>query len=401
MNIEKQLETLTRGVESVVPVNELAKRLAQSEKTGDPLRVKYGIDPTGADVHLGHVVPLKTLRRFQKLGHTAVIVIGDYTAKVGDPAGRDDTRNRLTSEDISNNAEKYLEQIGKIIDLDAAEIQYNSAWLSGMRFDDIIDLCSRVTVNQMIQRDDFAKRLDALQPVRLYELLYPLMQGWDSVMVKADVEVGGTEQLFSFMLARSLQWSEGALAQVCMMSPILVGIDGTRRMGKTLDNYIGVNESPFEMMKKLMQLPDDCVPKYIELLTKLDVGFADLYGCPKTLKLKMAVQIIADFHDIAAAVEARNRWQREIGDGGLPQDIPVATIHAHQLRDGKVPAYVLFQIAGLCDTTSDARRLIAQGGAKLGEGKVKIRGPRYLVEVTDGLILWAGKKRVCQVTVIQ
>lgn len=401
MSIEKQLQILTRGVETVVPVNELAKRLAKSEETGVPLRVKYGIDPTGPDVHLGHVVPLKTLRQFQKLGHTAVIVIGDFTAVLGDPSERDETRSRLTAKEISDNATGYIEQVGKIIDLDTAEIHHNSNWLGNMRIDDVVDLCSKVTVNQMIQRDDFAKRLNATTPIRLYELLYPLMQAWDSVEVRADVEVGGTEQLFSFMLARSLQWGEGTLAQVCLMSPILVGIDGVRRMGKTLDNYIGVNESPFEMIKKLMQLPDECTLQYIQLLTKLDVGFEDFYGCPKALKLKMAVQVIANFHPIIDAVEAKNRWQREIGDGGLPEDIPIATIHAYQLRDGDIPAYVLFHRAGLCYTTSDARRLIQGGGAKLGEGRVKITDPEELITVTDGLILWAGKKRICQLTVVQ
>lgn len=401
MNIDEQLRILTRCVESIVPVNELAKRLAKSEETGVPLRIKFGIDPTGPDVHLGHVVPLKTLRRFQKLGHTAVIVIGDYTAVLGDPTGRDETRPRLTAREISHNANNHLEQIGKIIDLDSAEIRHNSNWLGNMRIDDVVGLCSKVTVNQMIQRDDFAKRLGNTQPIRLSELLYPLMQAWDSVQVKADVEVGGTEQLFSFMLARALQLGEGQVGQVCLMSPILVGIDGKRRMGKTLDNYIGVNESPFDMMKKLMQLPDKVVPQYDKLLTNLDYGFADLYGVQKQLKLQMAVQVIANFHDIADAVEARNRWQREIGDGGLPEDIPITTIDINQLRDGDIPAFILFYKAGLCKTTSDARRLIEQGGAKLGEGKIKVTHPTQLIEVSDGLILWAGKKRICQVTVIR
>lgn len=401
ISIEKQLQTLTRGVETIVPVNELAKRLIKSDETGVPLRVKYGIDPTGPDVHLGHVVPLKTLRRFQKLGHTAVIVIGDYTALLGDPSGRNETRPRLTGKQIDDNADKYLEQIDKIIDLQAAEIHFNGKWFGDMSFTDVIGLCSKVTVNQMIQRDDFAKRLDATTPIRLYELLYPLMQAWDSVMVKADVEVGGTEQLFSFMLARALQWSEGQLGQVCLMSPILMGMDGKRRMGKTLDNYIGVNESPFEMIKKLMQLPDECVTQYIELLTKLDLDIEDIYGHPKTLKLKMAVQVIANFHDIGDSVEAKNRWQREIGDGGLPEDIPVMPIGIDHLRDGKIPLYILLHKSGLCYTTSDARRLIKQGGVKLGEGKIKITNPIELVTVTDGLILWAGKKRICQVTVVK
>src|SRR5258708_1710658 len=267
--VAEQLGVIRRGVEKIVPENELAARLEQSRSTGKPLRVKYGIDPTGIDVHLRHTVPLRMIRQFQELGHQAVTIIGNYPALVGDPSGRDETRARLTQAQVEENAKDYLTQVGKVVDLSRAEVVRNGDWFSSMSFLDVLELCSKVTVAQLLTRDDFAKRYASEQAIFLHECLYPIMQAWDSVKIRADVELGGTEQLYSFMLARDLQREQGLPQQIGVMSPILVGLDGARRMGKSLGNYIGINESPYEMMKKFMQVPDAVMGMYFELLTSL------------------------------------------------------------------------------------------------------------------------------------
>ncbi|MEA2629991.1 MAG: tyrosyl-tRNA synthetase, partial [Chloroflexota bacterium] len=239
-DVAEQLEILRRGVEDIVPGDEFVKKLERSVREDVPLRVKYGIDPTGINVHLGHTVPLRKLRQFQELGHTAVIIIGNYTALVGDPSGRDETRAKLTREQVEVNAKDYLRQVGRIIDLDRAEVHHNGSWFSTWSFLDVLDLTRHMTLSQISAREDFAKRLAAEKPVYLHECLYPLMQGWDSVEVRADVELGGTEQLFSLLVARSLQQARGQSPQVALTMPILVGTDGVRRMGKSLGNDIGV-----------------------------------------------------------------------------------------------------------------------------------------------------------------
>src|SRR3990172_8425760 len=240
MSVQAQLEVIRRGVEQIVPEAELAAKLERAEKTGRPLRVKYGIDPTGIDVHLGHTVPLRKLRQFQELGHQAVLIIGNYTALVGDPSGRDETRARLTPEQVEANAADYLKQVGKVIDISRAEVVRNGDWFGRMTFLDVLSLASRMTVARLLERDDFTKRMKKETPIYLHECLYPLMQGWDSFEVRADVELGGSEQLFSLLVGRDLQREQGQEPQVAITLPILVGTDGTRRMGKSLGNYIAV-----------------------------------------------------------------------------------------------------------------------------------------------------------------
>jgi tyrosyl-tRNA synthetase len=476
--VDEQLDIIKRGVEKIVPEEELAKRLTKSRDSGTPLRIKYGIDPTGIDVHLGHTVPLRKMRQFQDLGHQAVIIIGNYTALVGDPSGRDETRARLTQEQVEVNAKDYLEQVSKVIDLsDAvivremddengvelvdftsgevvgdpirrtnptginihafnskfdnrtkdykAVIYRNGNWFGKMSFVDILELFRKITLRQLLTRDDFANRFkdmdNSKSTIYMHEMFYPVMQAYDSVMVRADIELGGTEQLYSFMLARHLQHGKMS-EQIGVMSPILVGTDGSRRMGKSLDNYIGISEPPYEMMKKFMQLPDDCMRMYFELLTDLPMDEIEklLSGHPKEAKLTLAKTIISEYSkkivpigiatetDTAfsitpvkrphkSAEEAADRWQREIGGGGLPQEIPTAEIARSELTDGKIPAAVLLKQSGLCSSTSDARRSIGQGAAKLGEEKTKIESHDQLIEVTDGLLLWVGKKRFCRI----
>ncbi|MEZ6059903.1 MAG: tyrosine--tRNA ligase [Planctomycetaceae bacterium] len=399
--VEEQLRVLTRGVEKVVPEEELAKKLQHSRDTGVPLRVKYGIDPTGIDVHLGHTVPLRKIRQFQELGHQAVIIIGNYTAMVGDPSGRDEARSkRLTEDEVEANARDYLAQVGKVVDMDRAEVHRNGNWFAKMSFADVLNLCGRVTVAQLLTRDDFAKRYREEKPIFLHECLYPVMQAWDSVEIKADIELGGTEQLYSFMLARDLQAQQGLGQQIGMMSPILVGLDGIKRMGKSLGNYIGISESPYEMMKKFMQLPDGVMTMYFELLTEVPLDNVDqlLSGHPQEAKFQLAATVIDQYHGAGQGIEAAERWRNEIRGGALPEDIPEVELSASDLDDdGTLPAFLLLKKLKLQSSNGEARRLIAQGGAKLGEEKEVILDANQQITVEDGLLVWAGKKKFCRV----
>jgi tyrosyl-tRNA synthetase len=398
--VEEQLAIIRRGIEKIVPEQELAERLEQSRKTNTPLRIKYGIDPTGIDVHLGHTVPLRKMRQFQELGHQAVIIIGNYTALVGDPSGRDEARQkRLTEEDVERNARDYLEQVGKVIDLSKAEIHRNGDWFGPMTFAALLGLCSKVTVAQLLTRDDFAKRYQEERPIFLHECLYPIMQAYDSVQIRADIELGGTEQLYTFMLARDLQRDAGLPLQIGVMSPILVGTDGTRRMGKSLGNYIGIADDAYEMMKKFMQLPDAVMRMYFELLTDLPLTEVDrqLAGHPKEAKVRLAKTVIDQYHPAGSGDAAAARWQSEIGEGALPSEIPTETIPRSSLSDGAMRADLLLKTANLVASTSEARRKIQEGGAYIGEAKTRIASHDQMIEVTDGLMLWVGKKKFCRV----
>ena len=397
--VADQLAVIRRGVEKIVPESELEELLTRSRAEDRPLRVKYGIDPTGADLHLGHTVPMRKLRQFQELGHQAVLIIGNYTALVGDPSGRDETRQRLTAERVEANAEDYLNQLRQVIDLDQTEVHRNGDWFSQMDFAQMLELCSQVTVAQLLTRDDFSKRFAAEVAIYLHECLYPVMQAWDSVKVRADIELGGTEQLYSFMLARDLQKGQGLNQQIGVMSPILVGLDGVRRMGKSLGNYIGIGESPYEMMKKFMQLPDDSMRPFFELLTDVPLPEIDalLAGHPKQAKTALARTVIAQYYDVASADAATNQWDREIRQGELPADIPVIELAAAELVGGGLPADQLLKLTGLCRSTSEARRTIQQGGAYWGDDKQRIDAHDQSISVETGLMVWVGKKKFCRI----
>ncbi|QDT35107.1 tyrosine--tRNA ligase [Thalassoglobus polymorphus] len=396
--VDEQLQILRRGVEKIVPEEELAAKLQKSRETNTPLRVKYGIDPTAADVHLGHTVPLRKMRQFQDLGHQAVIIIGNATAMVGDPSGRDEARTKkLSEEDIEENAKYYLNQVGKVIDLDNAEVHRNGDWFGKMGLVEILNLCGKVTVAQLLTRDDFAKRMKAEVPIFLHECLYPVMQAWDSVVIQSDVELGGTEQLYSFMLARDLQKDQSQNQQIGIMSPILVGTDGTRRMGKSLGNYIGISESPYEMMKKFMQLPDDVMKMYYELLTGIDLDEVDqiLAGHPKEAKVRLGKTVISEYHDETAAEDAAARWQKEIGEGNLPSEIPEKSLSRALLNEeGSIQAAQLLKELELVPSTSQAIQRI-KGGAVFflidGE-KTKIADRGDWIKIVPGMIVRAGKK---------
>ena len=398
--VEEQLQIITRGIEKIVPQDELRKKLQHSKDTGTPLRIKYGIDPTGIDVHLGHTVPLRKMRQFQDLGHQAVIIIGNYTALVGDPSGRDEARSkRLTEAEVETNATTYLTQVGKVVDMSCAEVHRNGDWFGRMSFSNVLSLCGRVTIAQLLTREDFAKRYREEKPIFLHECLYPVMQAWDSVEIRSDVELGGTEQLYSFMLARDLQAQENLSQQIAVMSPILVGLDGVRRMGKSLGNYIGISESPYDMMKKFMQLPDVVMKMYFELLTSVPLDEVDrlLAGHLKEAKVTLAKHIVAQYHSAEDADASAARWQAEIGGEALPTDIPDVLLDATLLTDGTITAVKLLTALNLCPSNGEAKRLILGGGAKLGEEKTAISAHDQQITVIDGMLVWAGKKKYCRV----
>jgi tyrosyl-tRNA synthetase len=400
-DVAEHLAVLKRGVDQIVPEAEFIKKLERSIRENRPLRVKYGIDPTGIDVHLGHTVPLRKLRQFQELGHTAIIIIGNYTALVGDPSGRDETRARLTQEQVEVNARDYLAQVGRIIDLAKAEVYHNGEWFSKWGFLQVLDLTRRMTLGQISAREDFAKRIDEEKPVYLHECLYPLMQGWDSVEIKADVELGGTEQLFSLLVGRDLQEQEGQDPQVAFTLPILVGTDGTRRMGKSLGNYIGVAESAENQFGKIMSIPDEPMRQYFTLLTDLSLGEIDrLLGPgqnPRDAKEVLGMAIVAQYHGEEAAEQSAAEFRRRAA-GEDPEQIPDAPFSADELDgEGRVPAFVLVHGLGLETSRANARRVIEQGGFNVGPRREVITDPKTLVYVPEGLIVRVGKRKIVRV----
>ncbi len=404
--LAEQLSILKRGVEAIVPEAEFVKKLERSVRENRPLRVKYGIDPTGIDVHLGHTVPLRKLRQFQELGHTAVIIIGNYTALVGDPSGRDETRAKLTESQVAANASDYLKQVGRLIDLDQAEVHHNGDWFSRWSFLDVLELTRKMTMGQITAREDFAKRIAAEKPVYLHECLYPLMQGWDSVEIRADVELGGTEQLFSLLVARDLQQGQGQEPQVALTMPILVGTDGVRRMGKSLGNYIGVADSAENQFGKVMSIPDLPMRQYFTLLTEVPLEeVSRLLAAevnPRDAKEVLGKAIVAQYHGEAAALEAAAQFRRRAA-GEDPDEITEVGIDAGKLdEEGRMPAFILVKELGLETSTSNARRVIEQGGLSISfdSRREPVTDPKLLVYVRDGLIVRVGKRKIACVRLV-
>jgi tyrosyl-tRNA synthetase len=396
-SVDEQLALIRRGVEQIVPEEELRKKL----QAGKPLRVKYGIDPTGIDVHLGHTVPLRKLRLFQELGHQAVLIIGNYTALVGDPSGRDQTRARLTQAQVEANAHDYLEQIRKIIDVDRAEVRYNGEWFAKYSFLDVMQLLGKITVQRMLERDDFTKRLKDGTPIYLHECLYPLMQGQDSVDIHADVELGGSEQLFNLMVGRKLQEEAGQPPQICVTLPILRGLDGVRRMGKSLGNYIGVGEPAYEQFAKVMSIPDALMREWFELLTDRPAEeIATLLPQPMAAKKQLGKDIVAFYHGATCAAEAEAEWTRRFSDRQDPTEIAEIAVPATELADGALWICKLLVVLGLAKSNSDARRSVEGGGVTIGPERTKVSDPKANVAVHDGLIVRVGNRRVVKVKLI-
>jgi tyrosyl-tRNA synthetase len=394
--VDEQLALLLRGAAQTETVADLRKKLEKSFKTGKPLRVKYGIDPTGFDVHLGHTVPLRKLKQFQALGHTAVLIIGKATALVGDPSGRDESRKSLDEAQIAKNAESYLTQIAKVVDVSKAEVRPNSEWFGKWGFADMLKLLGKTTVQRLLERDDFSKRFkaDPSVPIYLHECLYPLMQGWDSVEIQADVELGGTEQLFNLMVGRDLQRDAGQEPQVCMTMPILRGTDGEKKMGKTAGNYIGIGESAKEQFGKTMRIADGQMREWFELLTDRPTAEIDtiVNGHPADAKKKLAMDIVAAYHGMAEADRVLADWQKQFAAGGDPDEIPEFTLPPGMVKDGSVPILDLLVAAGFCKSKSEARKKVEEGAANYGPDRTKPATFQANVPVSDGLVVRLGRK---------
>ncbi len=393
----QQLELIKNGTDQITPADEFLRKLDRSISLNKPLRVKYGIDPTGIDVHLGHTVPLRKLKLFQDLGHQAVLIIGNYTALVGDPSGRDQARQRLTEEQVAKNALDYLVQVGKVIDLSKTEVRYNGEWFSKYRFLDVLSLAGTTTIQRMLERDDFTKRYKAGTPIYLHECLYPLMQGHDSVEVRADVELGGSEQLFSLMAARDLQKNAGQEPQVCITLPILRGLDGIKRMGKSLGNYVGVGDSSYDQFAKIMSIPDELMKEWFALLTNLSsLQINDLLDASKTHPLEakktLGKNIVGFYHGDIVANEAAEEWVKRFSQRQDPTDIPVVVLNATQLAGCTVTKLLVF--LDFAKSNNDARRLIQGGGVTIGPDKTKIIDPNQVITIEGELIVRVGARRV-------
>lgn len=395
-SVDEQFAILIRGCAQMETAGDLRRKLESSLKTGKPLRVKYGIDPTGFDVHLGHTVPLRKLRQFQELGHTAVLIIGKATALVGDPSGRDDSRKGLDAEQIDKNATSYLEQIAKVVDVSKAEVRPNDEWFGKWGFAEMLKLLGRTTVQRLLERDDFSKRFkaDPSVPIYLHECLYPLMQGWDSVEIKADVELGGTEQLFNLMVGRDLQREQGQEAQVCMTMPILRGTDGVKKMGKTAGNYVGLNESATDQFGKTMRIADEQMKEWFELLTDFtteDIN-AKLVGHPAEAKKALAVEIVRQYHGAADAERVLANWQKQFSAGGDPDDMPTFSVPSDVIRDGQVNILDLIVAAGFCKSKSEARKKVEEGAVNFGPDREKLQDFKALIPMNPGLVIRLGRK---------
>ncbi len=393
----QQLELIKNGTDQITPADEFLRKLDRSISLNKPLRVKYGIDPTGIDVHLGHTVPLRKLKLFQDLGHQAVLIIGNYTALVGDPSGRDQARQRLTEEQVAKNALDYLVQVGKVIDLSKTEVRYNGEWFSKYRFLDVLSLAGTTTIQRMLERDDFTKRYKAGTPIYLHECLYPLMQGHDSVEVRADVELGGSEQLFSLMAARDLQKNAGQEPQVCITLPILRGLDGIKRMGKSLGNYVGVGDSSYDQFAKIMSIPDELMKEWFALLTNLSsLQINDLLDASKTHPLEakktLGKNIVDFYHGDSVANDAAEEWVKRFSQRQDPTDIPVIVLNATQLAGCTVTKLLVF--LDFAKSNNDARRLIQGGGVTIGPDKTKIIDPNQVITIEGELIVRVGARRV-------
>jgi len=386
-DIDAALDLIGRGAEEIIKREDLLARL----KLGRPLRVKAGFDPTAPDLHLGHTVLLNKMRQFQDLGHQAIFLIGDFTGMIGDPSGKNVTRKPLTREDVLANAETYAAQVYKVLDRERTELRFNSEWFGQMSAADMIKLAAKHTVARMLERDDFDKRYKGGQPIAIHEFLYPLVQGYDSVALKADVELGGTDQKFNLLVGRQLQEVEGQPPQIVLTMPLLEGTDGVNKMSKSLGNYIGINEPPNEIFGKVMRLSDDLMWRYYELLS-FDKSLADIARMraavgegrnPRDYKLELATELAARFHGAAAANAAVGHWNDVVQGGGVPQDLATVdlTVPAGGIRIG-----ALLKAAGLAPSTSEAMR-------KLGERAVRVDGA--VVEDRE-LTLQAGAEHLLQ-----
>jgi tyrosyl-tRNA synthetase len=390
------LPDLLAGAADVVPEDGLERRLALRR----PLRVKLGIDPSRPDLHLGHAVVLRKLRTFQELGHEVILIIGDFTGRVGDPSGQSETRPFLSEDEIEENARSYLDQAGAVLDMRRVEVRHNSEWLAGLSMVEVLQLTSRITVAQMLERDDFRQRFGSGRPISVVEFLYPLMQAMDSVAVRADVEMGGTDQTFNLLVGREIQRAHGQEPQVVFTMPLLEGTDGVRKMSKSFDNYVGLTEPPEEMFGKLMRVPDDLIAKYLLLCTdvgseevaRVGAGLGDGTLHPNEQKRRMAREVVDLYHGPGAGEGAEERFDLVHRDHEIPQDVPTAEIPPSAIREGSVWLPRLLVGLGLASSNGEAKRLIAQGGVRLDGAPVEDADAELDPAALVGSVLQVGRR---------
>ncbi|MDN5304639.1 MAG: tyrosyl-tRNA synthetase [Fusobacteriaceae bacterium] len=398
--VERQFNILTRGVEDLISEEEFKNKLRNSIKNNKPLVVKLGVDPTGSDLHIGHAVQLRKLKKFQELGHRVKFLIGSFTARIGDPTGKSETRKMLTSEEIAENIKGWLDQVQIILDLDKIEVVYNGDWLEKLTLEDTLKLLSQFTVAQMIQREDFAKRLEAGKPVSLVEFMYPILQGYDSVAIEADIELGATEQKFNLLRGRDLQKNAGQEQQVCMMTPILVGLDGVEKMSKSLGNYIGLREAPNDMFGKVMSISDELMWNYYELATDVELdeiarlreGVENGTIHPMDVKKRLGVEIVAMYHSREEGEKAKEWFENVFSKKNLDVDLP-----EKEFAKGEIGIIDLIVELEFCQSTSEARRMIKQGAVKIDDEQIK--DMNYIVKLEKDFVFRVGKKKIVKILV--
>ncbi len=398
MSIQESLDLLTRGTEDVIKLEELEKKL----KKGKPLQIKAGFDPTAPDLHIGHTVLINKMAQFQQLGHDVTFLIGDFTGMIGDPTGKSDTRKILTREQVNENAETYQQQIFKILDKDKTKIAFNSTWMNKLGAGGMIDLASRYTVARMLERDDFSKRFGSQQPIAIHEFMYPLVQGYDSVAMKADVELGGTDQTFNLLMGRTLQGQFGQEPQVVITMPLLEGLDGVQKMSKSLGNYIGIEDAPKDMFGKIMSISDELMWRYFDLLSfKSNSEIATFKQemtdgkNPRDIKFILGLEIVERFHSKEAADDALAGFKNQFQKGAIPDDIPELTIES--LENGEIGLALLLKNAGLCVSTSDAMRMVKQNAVSINGEKVS--NPKQQITAGTQAVFQVGKRKFAKITV--
>ncbi|MDY6932614.1 MAG: tyrosine--tRNA ligase [Spirochaetota bacterium] len=401
--VKNYVELLKRGVEEIIPLDEFQRKIEISERDNKPLVVKAGFDPTAPDIHLGHTVLLRKMSHFQKMGHRVIFLIGDFTGMIGDPSGKSETRNRLTREEVAQNAETYKKQVFKILDPDRTVIEFNSRWCENMNFADVLDLTSKYNVARMLERDDFSERYRNGKPISVLEFLYPLIQGYDSVALKADIELGGTDQKFNLLLGRDIQREYGQIPQVIMTMPLLVGLDGTQKMSKSLNNYIGIDEPPKEIFGKVMSISDELMFHYYEVVTDVPLEEIRSYRKgvesgemnPRDVKVGLAKDICRQFYDNDTADRAEAEFNKIFVRKDLPDEIPEYSIPEDVRLEGKIWIVRLLMLTGMVKTNGEARRLIKGGGIYFDGQRVSDEDYEIILPVES--ILKIGKRRFLRI----
>ena len=401
--IKNNIELIFRGTEEIIPKDEFLAKLKDSEDKQIPLTVKAGFDPTAPDIHLGHTVLLRKMKHFQDMGHRVVFLIGDFTGMIGDPTGKSETRKKLTQEEVLVNAETYKKQVFKILDPAKTVVEFNSKWCSGMKFADVLELTSHYNVARMLERDDFSKRYKSGKSISIIEFMYPLVQGYDSVALKADVELGGTDQKFNLLVGRDLQKEYGQKQQTIITLPLLVGLDGVNKMSKSLGNYVGINESPKDIFGKIMSVSDDLMFRYYELVTdvpKNDIetikkGISDKTVHPKQAKIDLAKNICAQFYDAETAEKAESEFNALFVKKEIPDDLEEYIVPESEKSDGKIWIVKLLSLSGIASSNGEARRLISGGGIYI-DGE-RVTDDKFELSFPANAVIKAGKRRFVKI----